>query len=207
MRETENTEENVFSGIGRGITWIYFGWKWEVLFGRISESEKLKAHLCTVVLCTQGPGETGCTQTPYWGHPLCGHKASFSSLSGRHSSCQPAVGMSFRAEDWWCELGPESWSTLGWDRGLLTPPSAPPAEGLEQSLCPGEGSGEWWCHRRPVPGSYSPPELSACSVPLVLWMSQQEPAVAHRHLWGIFGIPDMPLSKPCRTTVKMLVAE
>lgn len=128
MRETENTEENVFSGIGRSITWIYFGWKWKVLFGHIYESKNLKAHLCTAELCTQGPslrlkaGQTGCTQTPYWGHPLCGHKASFSSLSGQHSSCQPAVGAHFRAEDWRCDLQWGSWSPLGWGGGLLKPP-------------------------------------------------------------------------------------
>lgn len=158
--------------------------------------------------CVSKAGETGCTQTPRWGHPLCGHKASFSSLLGRHSSCQPAVDTSLRAEGWWYDLGLESW--ISWSRGLLTPQAAPAAAvGLEHSLCPGEGSGEWWCHRRPVhmPGSYSPPELGACSMPLMVWMSQQEPVVASRHLWGIFSIPDMPLSKPCWTTVKILVVE
>lgn len=153
MRETENTEENVFSCIGRSITWIYFGWKWKVLFDHIYESKNLKAHLCTAELCTQGPslrlkaGQTGCAQTPYWGHPLCRHKASFSSLSGQHSSCQPAVGAHFRAEDWRCDLQRGSWSTLGWGGGLPTPPLAPAALGLEHSLYPGEGSGEWWCRQ------------------------------------------------------------
>lgn len=104
-------------------------------------------------------GETGCTQTPFWGHPLCGHKASFSSLFGRHSSCQPAVGTSFRAEDWWCDLRMESWrswSALGSARGLLTPPPAPAALGLEHSVYPGEGSGEWCCWQETCTSAWLP---------------------------------------------------
>lgn len=100
--------------------------------------------------CISKAAQTGCTQIPYWGHPLCSDKASFRSLLGRHYSCQPMVDTSFRVEGllWDLQLESRRWwsSALGSGAGGQRPPEtyAHPTNTGSGALYPGEDSDEKW---------------------------------------------------------------